>query len=159
MNDLSTLIRPEFVLINPGFTTSTAVIEALGATLIDGGFGKETLVEAALSRERKYPTGLLLEANGVNAAIPHADREHVNAPAIAVAVLDKPVLFRQMDDADSKIPVRLVFLLALPDADAQLQTLRALGKALQNPQLISRLLACATPDELIATLAEGGVSA
>jgi len=159
MSDFSTLIRPEFVLINPELTTSTAVIEALGATLIDGGFGKATLVEAALDRERNYPTGLLLEADGVNAAIPHADREHVNVPAIAVAVLDKPVLFRQMDDPDSEIPVWLVFLLALPDADSQLQTLRALGKALQNPKLISRLLTCATPDELIITIAEGSVSA
>ncbi len=154
MNDLSELIRPELVLINPVVTTSTAVIESLGALLIDRGFGKPTLVEAALEREQLYPTGLALDAGGVNAAIPHADREHVQEPAIAVAVLSHAVDFRQMDDPDADLPVRLVFLLALADAESQVQTLRVLGKALQNHELLSRLVAATTPESLISIISE-----
>lgn len=159
MNDISQLIRPTLVLINPALETSTAVIEALGTLLVDGGFGKSTLVAAALDRERLYPTGLALDSGGINAAIPHADREHVAEPAIAVAVLSSPIDFRQMDDPDADLPVRLVFLLALSDADSQVQALRALGKALQNPELISRLVASTTPEQLISVIADTAGSA
>lgn len=159
MNDLSQLIRAELVLINPTLATSSAVIEALGSLLIDGGFGKSTLVDAALERERLYPTGLVLDAGGINAAIPHADREHVESPAIAVAILAHPVLFRQMDDPDTELPVRLVFLLALPDAESQLQTLRSLSGTLQDPELISRLVSCTTTEELFSTIIRNGESA
>ena len=158
MSDLSTLIRPELVLINPKLATSTAVIKALGTLLVDGGYGKVTLIPAALRREQNYPTGLLLDADGVNAAIPHAEREHVVSAAVAVAILRNPIPFRQMDDPDTEIPVRLVFLLALPDADSQLQTLRSLAGALQNPELISQLLTCAAPDRVISTIAESVVA-
>lgn len=147
------------MLINPKLTTATAVIEALGSLLIDGGFGKPTLTEAALDREMNYPTGLLLGAAGANAAIPHAENVHVKSPAVAVAVLEEPVAFHQMDDPDSEIPVRLVFLLALPNAESQLQALRALGRALQDQELIARLLDCKTAEALITTIAKGGVGA
>lgn len=159
MSDFSTLIRPELVLINPDLTTSTAVIRSLGTRLVDRGFAKPSLIEAALDREREYPTGLLLNAAGANAAIPHADREHVIGPAAAVAVLKTPVIFQQMDDPEAAIPVRVVFLLALPDTDSQLQTLRALGAALQDPRLITRLLASTTPDTVISAIAQDGEAA
>ncbi len=156
MNNLSELIRPGLIAIEPSLDTADAVIQELGGLLIEGGFGKSTLVEAALERERNFPTGLLLNTEGVNAAIPHADREHVEKAAIAVAVLAEPVAFHQMDDADVEIPVRLVFLLALPDAESQLQTLRSLAGTLQNQELIARLLSCSTPEELMAVMAAGG---
>jgi len=159
MNDISQLIRPELVLINPQLDTSTAAIKALGSLLVEDGFGKSTLVDAALERERLHPTGLALDSGGINAAIPHADREHVAAPAIAVAVLATPINFRQMDDPDAEIPVRLVFLLALSDPESQVQTLRALGKALQNQELISRLVASTTPEELISVISDKAGSA
>lgn len=156
LTDLTDLVRPELVLIDPPATTASDVIMALSTALIENDFARPTLADAAIARELAFPTGLLLAPEGPNAAIPHADVEHVVAPAVAIAVLKTPVAFHQMDEPELEIPVRLVALLALTDAASHLRTLRELGTLLQNPVLIGELLNAETPQELIGTLAENG---
>ncbi len=158
LTDLTNLIRPELVLIDPPATTASDVIMALSTALMEGNFARPTMAEAAIARELEFPTGLLLAPEGPNAAIPHADREHVVAPAVAIAVLKTPVAFHQMDEPTVEIPVRLVALLALTDADSHLRTLRELGTLLQNPALIGELLNAKTPQQLIEALIENGGS-
>lgn len=155
MNDLAELIRPELALINQSFTSSTEAIEALGTLMMEGGFGKSTYLSAVLEREAKYPTGLLLETDGLNVAIPHADAEHVAIPAIAVATLSEPVDFQRMDKPEESIPVRLIFMLALTEPKAQLQTLSTLASAFQDSEQISQILAAKEAPELIAMISGG----
>lgn len=156
LNDLMNLIRPELVLLQPPAVTASEVITLLSAALTDNGFARSTLSDAAIAREREFPTGLMLAPNGPNAAIPHADREHIISPAVAIAVLRDPVPFHRMDEPELEIPVRLIVLLALTDADSHLRTLRELGTLLQDPSLISELLNANTALQLINSLAGSG---
>lgn len=155
MNELAELIRPELALVNQNFASSTEAIESLGTLMMENGFGKPSYLNAVLEREAKYPTGLLLETDGLNVAIPHADAEHVATPAIAVATLSEPVDFQRMDKPDGAIPVRLIFMLALTEPKAQLQTLSILANAFQSPALISEILATTDATELITKISGG----
>ena len=108
MNGLAALVRPEFVSIGGHPADAESLIRELGALLVASGVARPTLPEAAVERERTYPTGLLLSPDGPNAALPHADREHVITSAAAIAVLPDPVMFHRMDDPVEHVPVRLV---------------------------------------------------
>lgn len=151
MSALSQLIRPELVSIHPSASTADEAIGVLARSIIDAGLAHEGLVAAAVAREQRFPTGLVL-TGATNVAIPHADPELAITPAIAVATFAEPVPFRQMDEPDESIPVQLVIFLALTDGATQIQTLRTLGALLQDDALLERALAARTPHELIAAL-------
>jgi PTS system galactitol-specific IIA component len=154
MNGLAALVRPEFVTIATHTDDAESLIRDLGALLVASGVARATLPDAAVERERTYPTGLLLAPDGPNAALPHADREHVISSAAAIAVLRDPVVFHRMDEPAEPVPVRLVILLALAEPDGQLAALREAGALLQDPARVSRLLGATNPQELLAVLAE-----
>lgn len=153
---LAELVRAELVLVAPSATTDEGIISQLAARLTAQGFARPSLAAAVIERERSHPTGLVLDAAGGNAAIPHADPGHVVLPAVAVGVLATPVDFKRMDAPAEVIPVRLVLLLALADPEAQLATLREVGALLQDPARIAALTAAETPDQVVALL--GGTS-
>lgn len=151
MSGLSHLIRPELVAIDPPARTADEAIESLARSLVNTGLAHEGLVAAALAREAEFPTGLALTGTA-NVAIPHADPEFAQTPAVAIATFTEPVLFRRMDDPDEQIPVRLVVFLALTDGASQLQTLRSLSTLLQDGALVAATLEARTPEELVAAL-------
>lgn len=152
---LAGLVRPDAVLLRPRATGAEELIRALAAPLVRVGDARPSMPEAAVERERQHPTGLLLSAEGPNAALPHADREHVVRSAVAVAVLDDPVVFRRMDAPADEVPVRLVVLLALADPDGQLEALREVGTILQDPVRVARILGARDVSAVIAGLREG----
>jgi PTS system galactitol-specific IIA component len=146
---LSALVRPDAVLLRPAVDGDEQVIRALAAPLVRAGDARPTLADAAVARERTHPTGLMLGEAGPNAAIPHADREHVVRSAVGIAVLDQPVSFHRMDAPAEEVPVRLVVLLALADADGQLAALREVGGILQDPSRVAAILAARTISEVV----------
>jgi PTS system galactitol-specific IIA component len=151
---LAGLVRPEAVLLRPRATAAEGLIRALAAPLVRVGDARPSMPDAAVSRELQHPTGLLLSAEGPNAALPHADREHVVRSSAAVAVLDDPVIFHRMDAPAEEVPVRLVVLLALADPDGQLEALREVGAILQDPARVARILDARDASGVIAGLRE-----
>src|SRR5690606_40789485 len=89
------LLHPEAIFVNLDAADSTAVITELGNRLLKLGAVKEGFVEATLAREASMPTGLPLMGE-FNAALPHVDIEYVNRPALALATLTRPVIFKNM---------------------------------------------------------------
>lgn len=152
MTGLRELIRPELVLVSPEASTAEDVIRQLAGLLVAQGFAHDTLAEAVLAREEKYPTGLFLGTDELNAAIPHADSEHVITAAVAIATLATPVSFHRMDDPAASTSVRFVALLALADADSQLATLREVGGVLQDPTRIAAIVGATSVEQLLAEL-------
>jgi PTS system galactitol-specific IIA component len=151
---LAGLVRRDSVLLRPRVGGAEGLIRALAAPLVRVGDARPTMPEAAVVREREHPTGLLLAEGGPNAALPHADREHVVRSAVAVAVLDEPVVFNRMDAPAEEVPVRLVVLLALADADGQLAALREVGAILQDPARVARILEAQDVSAVISALEE-----
>ncbi len=129
------------------------VMKALARALAEQGFVRSTFEEAVLRREAASPTGLPMAGRKV--AIPHADPEHVVAPAVAVCSLGAPVTFHEMGNPDSELPVELVAMLALPDEQAAQQELVRLIGLFQDPAFVDRL--CEASDSAaIFSLLTGG---
>lgn len=151
---IAELLQPSCVLLNRTFNDSESILRAVGNELEKSGFVKETFTQAAIDREKKLPTGLPL-AGGINAAIPHTEIEHVIKPGLGMVTLEKEVNFQNMVNPQEAVPVRLVFVLALEQPKAQIEMLQEIAAILRNPELVKRLLAAKTSDEVIAELVKG----
>lgn len=95
------LFNPELILMHFDAEDKTEVLEALSLRLIQGGYVTRGFTKSVLEREAVTTTEI---GNGI--ALPHGDQYCVNEPKVAIAVLDKPILW-------DKEEVDLVFLLAV----------------------------------------------
>lgn len=152
-NAVVKLLYPSCVLLNCDLKTSDEVIQAIGNQLFEAGFVKDSFIQAAIERESSMPTGLPL-SGGINAAIPHTEIDHVLKPCIGMATLKNEVEFQNMISPQEKVPVRLVFLLALEQPKAQIEMLQEVANILQNPTLVKKLIEQKTFKEIIKTLEE-----
>jgi PTS system galactitol-specific IIA component len=147
------VLREELVLLNYEADSAEDVLRALADLLLADGAVKDSYYEAMLTRERAYPTGLPTEE--VKVALPHADVEHVNYSALAVATLARPVTFREMGAPDNELDVEIVLMLANADPDEQVQTLRKLVDLFDEPASLHALKDAQTPAQVIDLLRSG----
>ena len=135
MSDL--YFNESIILLDLEGTTKEDILSAMAKNLEEKGLVKETFKDAVIAREKEYATGL--PTHGVSVAIPHTDPEHVNKKTISVAVLKEPVEFGVMGDPDETTPVKLVFMLAMDEADSQLSLLQGLMKIFQDEKTLQFL--------------------
>lgn len=145
------MIAPDLCLPRLEAKTAEEVIRALARRLADKGHVRATFEQAALSREKRSPTGLPFP--GIAVALPHAEPEHVASPAIAAATLVTPVTFRQMGSPAIKLPVSVVVMPAFSAKEQAGAGLSDLIERLQDETLRTRLVAATTADDLAAVLA------
>ncbi|MBY4797576.1 PTS sugar transporter subunit IIA [Collinsella sp. AGMB00827] len=115
------------------------VEERLANMLLERGLVKDSFLPALLDRERNFPTGLEVP-DGICAAVPHCDPEHVERGAICLGVLKHPVVWRKMDDPTATCPVSLVVMLALPEAHAHLGMLQRVIGLIQDQELVKQIV-------------------
>ena len=135
--DASKLIKRDLILTNLDFNNSSEIIKELSLLLEKGDYVKDTFCQAVIKREKEFPTALL--SKDVKVAIPHTDSEFVNKSAIAIAVLSKPIIFRQMDDPNQEINVDIVFLLAIKNSKQQLKVVQKMIELFQKPGLLLKM--------------------
>lgn len=148
---LTQLLDPDAIVLQYPAQDARDVIRLLSQKLLAKGYVHESFADAALAREAELPTGLILGGD-INAAIPHTDVEHVIKPAVALATLAQPVIFRHMINPDEEVPVRLVFLMALEEPKSQVTMLQEIASILQSPQLVKQLADAASIDEITKIL-------
>lgn len=151
MKALGSLLVKTAIITHFSAKNAEDVVTALGNSLEEAGFVKDTFVQAALTREQSMPTGLPLMGEA-NAAIPHTDIEHVLKPGVALATLNDSVTFQNMANPEEPVDVKIVFLLALDQPKAQIEMLQEIAGVLQNPDLISKLVNADTADEIVNLL-------
>lgn len=127
-------------------------LKMLADEFMKSGVAKDTFFDGILSRENVFATGLTL--NNMCVAIPHTDPEHVNRTQIGFMSLDAPVEFVEMGTEDKKIPVTMLFMLALKEAHQQLDMLMKLMDAFQNDELIDRFYAADNYDDFFELIKE-----
>lgn len=127
------------------------VLRALAARLREAGAVTDGFEAAVIAREQSYPTGL---PTAIPAAIPHTDPEHVLTPGLAVATLTEPVDFGEMSGGGRTVAVRLVVMLVLADAHAQLAALQAVVAGLQDTEAVEHLLSARDDAALAAAVAQ-----
>jgi PTS system galactitol-specific IIA component len=142
-NQLQNLIPPEFVLVDLDASDKTEAISALAAVLRTHLYVKDSYLEAVLTREEEFPTGL--RTMDVHVAIPHCDVGHCLKPGIAVGVLSKPVQFLEMATTDQVVDTEIIFLLAITEPDHQVVWLSRLVNLFQTPGFLAKLRDVSSP--------------
>lgn len=132
-------VYEDLVLYGVEATDAQDAIRKVGQHLLDKGFVKDTYIGAVAKREVEYPTGLQLKDMAV--AMPHTAGIHVNTPAVCVAKLAHPVTFAHMGDPDTKVEAEILFMMAIKDPDAQLETLQKVMGVFTNAAAVAELKA------------------
>lgn len=147
--NLTTLSHPRAVCLNARFTDRDDAIRQLAQRLVE--LGKITDADAYLAevfeRESLGPTAL-----GEGLAVPHGKTAAVKEAAFAVATLREPLAWEGVDGPE---PVELIFLLAIPSAEAgstHIQILTDLTTRLADDEVRQRVMAADSPEALLAAL-------
>ncbi|WP_144790508.1 fructose-specific PTS transporter subunit EIIC [Kocuria palustris] len=141
-------LREPSVLLDEDLRTRDDVLRALAARGAASGqiADVERVVASALSREEQGSTGV-----GSAIAIPHAKSDGAASPFIGFARLADPIEW----SAAAAEPVRLVFLIAVPEHAAgteHLKILANLSRSLARTEVKERLVSASTAEEVIAAL-------
>lgn len=150
--NLLELTHPERVFINPPCRSPDALIRLLAEPLVGQNVitDKEAFIQSVLHRESEGPTAL-----GEELAVPHGKSDAVRQVAFCLALFDEPILWPGLEGDE---PVRMVFLLAIPPAEAgstHMQLLTTLTSSLMDTRMRDHLLAARTCDEAMLALREG----
>lgn len=147
--NLTTLSHPRAVCLNARFTDRDDAIRQLAQRLVE--LGKITDADAYLAevfeRESLGPTAL-----GEGLAVPHGKTAAVKEAAFAVATLREPLAWEGVDGPE---PVELIFLLAIPPAEAgstHIQILTDLTTRLADDEVRQRVMAADSSEALLAAL-------
>lgn len=143
-------VREDLIFLDVAGDTRDEVLRNIAGALCTKGIVKDTFAEALLARERDYPTGLAI--GEINLAIPHAQPEHVNEIAVAIAVPRRPVQFQDMGDHDSAVEVSVIVCLALKKMDDNIKMLPALMTFFAGEENLRAILACTQPAQVMALL-------
>ncbi|NAP00674.1 PTS sugar transporter subunit IIA, partial [Halomonas sp. MG34] len=73
-------------------------------------------------------------------------------PIIAFASLKNPVKFKAMGNSGSDVEVKLIFMLALDNPEAQLQTLQQLTSIFQNEEMVKKLAEVNSSEEFTSVM-------
>jgi PTS system galactitol-specific IIA component len=135
---LTDLINENHIILNLVAKDAIEVIDQLTIPLVKTGHVTSEFAEDVWKRELKFPTGLPTEPLAV--AIPHADPDHVNQSSVCLGVLSSPVGFGQMGtDGSKKLPIKLVFLLAINEKEKQVEVISQLIQLIQAGTLLENL--------------------
>ena len=131
-------------------------LKMLADELMKSEVAKDSFYDGIITRENNFATGLTL--NNMCVAIPHTDPEHVNRTQVAFMSLDEPVEFIEMGTEDKKIPVTMLFMLALKEAHQQLDMLMKLMDVFQNDELMEKFKAVDNFDDYYKLIEEAGLN-
>ncbi len=140
-------LDPGAIVLGVKAASDHDVIRILANRLQELGYVKPSFADAVIAREAALPTGLPLGGDN-NVAVPHTDPEHVLKPGLALATLAEPVMFSNMEDADEKLPVSVVFVMALNDKDKQVEMLQEIAGTIQSPAIIASLIAAKSIEDV-----------
>ncbi len=153
---ISEFLHEELIVTNLKVESKEDLFKVLYEKLYNSGFVKESFLDGIKSREEKFPTGLQLNKYGV--ALPHTDPEHVISPAIAVATLAKPVIFKDMAASSNDLEVNVVFMLALKEAHSQVEMLQKLAYLIQNDSQLEMIVHAKNGEEIIGIIKDASLS-
>lgn len=118
------LLSPDLVFLNVEADSAKDLFGQLEEELSARGLIKGTWLDAILTREQRYPTGLSCPA--IDVAIPHTDPENIKKPYIAVVKPAMPVEFEPMTGSGPNVHVQLIVNLGIVHSESQVKILQLL---------------------------------
>ena len=152
---MADLFDERIALFNKHADSRDEALKMLADEFIKCGVAKDTFFEGILDREKVFATGLSL--NNMCVASPHTDPVHVSRTQVGFMSLDAPVEFIEMGTEDKKIPVTMLFMLALKGAHQQLNMLMKLMDAFQNDEMMEKFAAVDNFDDYYKLIKESGL--
>ncbi|CAH1526846.1 PTS fructose-specific enzyme IIA component homolog [Vibrio owensii] len=148
---LAQLTTSELIMLDAVFEDRFSAINALTDKLEQTGklTNKAQFLEAVLKREEEGPTAL-----GEYLAVPHGKSEAVKEPVFACAFVKDELMWKGLDGDE---PVNMIFLLAIPPAEAgstHMEVLTTLTSSLVDDDFRDQLLAARTTQEIMALFGE-----
>lgn len=140
------------IIINLQAEDRREVIEKLVKLMELNGNVKKEYYDDVMAREKQFPTGLPTE--GVKVAIPHANSEAIVSSGVAVALLEKPVIFNNMGKPEEEIDTHIVFLIANANKSEQAKDLQILMECFSDEEALSKIHSSTTPYEVVKVLKE-----
>lgn len=150
--DFAELVKEELIFPGVELEDNIDVIRFLASKLKEAGAVKSDFADAVAKREEEFPTGL--QVGEINVAIPHTDAKYVNAASMAVATLKRTVSFGKMDEPEKKIPVHIVFLLAVLDPQGYIKFLSKLARKFGDASFTSSIYGAPSAEEIARILRE-----
>jgi len=148
--DIAHVFDARLVLLDLKAQNAEAAIRELAGLLLEAGYVRETFADAVVAREMDFATGLQLKLLG--AAIPHTYPTHVVMTGVAAARLAHPVTFGAMGSPGQTVSATLVLLLAVKDADSQVEMLQHIAELLRSEDAQGKLISAHTAEDVVAVL-------
>ncbi|MDM8275594.1 PTS sugar transporter subunit IIA [Enorma phocaeensis] len=147
----TSLFTPELVFFDFEASDRVDFFTKMSQILMDKGYVKESWLDAIMTREKNYPTGLAFEH--ISVALPHVDPEHLVKPYIAVIKPKEPVIFEGMAGIGGDIPAELIVNLGLlAHAEGQVAVLQALMGVFMEEDTVADIRAQTTPEGMVDTM-------
>ncbi|MGG3561566.1 BglG family transcription antiterminator [Neobacillus rhizosphaerae] len=139
---LRELVKEELIVMNLKYSHPYEVIEALTTRLEEHGYVSKEYIESSIIREQHSSTNI-----GGGIAIPHGDPSYIKKSAIAVGILNKPLLW-------GKEYVSLVLTLATKPEEytTTRELFTEIGQLTDHPLQMTNLIKQKTPEEFIKNL-------
>lgn len=144
------LVKNSLLFPKQDFKNFEEIIKFVGERLEREGYVKDTYIEAVISREKEFPTGLEMLTGGIS--IPHTDRNHVNKSIISVVTLKQPIEVHSMINPSDKVKVTIFFVLAIENPDGQIKILQKLMNILQDKKFKEEIESATNEEELLSIL-------
>lgn len=143
-NHLVALLQPELTIGTQEQLTDQGAIELICQRLIDQGYAKPTVVQAALAREALASTALS------RVALPHADSQLITKPAIGLLIAPQSINWQHNDK------VQLVFFMALNETvHGQMRAIyHDLDQLIETPRLLKQVAQASDGTAALAILAQ-----
>ena len=149
---LAQLTSPDLIMLDAVFEDRFAAINALTDRIDQAGklTDRQQFLDAVLLREEEGPTAL-----GEYLAVPHGKSNAVKEPVFACALVKDELQWQGLDGDE---PVNMIFLLAIPPAQAgstHMAVLTTLTSLLVEDDFREALLKASTPEEVMTLFGAG----
>jgi len=142
---MGSLIQVDRIQVNCLVKDQFDAIALAAKPLLERGYVSEEFIDAAIERERVFPTGLPTK---IGVALPHTVAKYVLKESISILTLKNTIVFAGMGNPKESIPVQIVFLLAINDPEKQLRILQTIITIIQNEKMLRKIRDAKEPRDI-----------
>lgn len=137
MMDYKEMFDQELISLELKGENEVEVFQQVAKHLTELGFVNEGYLNGIITREEKFPTGLITQH--VNIALPHSDPEYVEKPFVYIARLKDEVKVKQMGDSQ-EMKVKNLFFLGIKDPKGQVGLLQAFMELFMKEEFVTEFI-------------------
>ncbi|MFC0276935.1 PTS sugar transporter subunit IIA [Enterococcus devriesei] len=135
--DYKEMFDQELISLELKGENEVEVFQQVAKQLTELGFVNEGYLNGIITREEKFPTGLITQH--VNIALPHSDPEYVEKPFVYIARLKDEVKVKQMGDSQ-EMKVKNLFFLGIKDPKGQVGLLQAFMELFMKEEFVTEFI-------------------